>query len=154
MGKWPGNETDEELLQALAEMDGKLVREGRHPPYPERPIHWMDVVDPDRRLPALVFETEEEYQRAVGLLNDTEDPERRWSTVAVTMTAEEWNHAHEPGTKVRYYPVAGETEHIETMTRSRAWTLGNGEAVVAVDGRPGGVSLRHLLPGWGPVERQ
>lgn len=38
-------------------------------PYPERPIHYVDVVQPERSLPALVFNTQGEYEDAVRLLN-------------------------------------------------------------------------------------
>jgi len=68
------------------------------------------------------------------------------------MTADEWNSTYRPGMKVRYYPVADEPEHIETRTRSEAWTLGNGHPVVKVEGRAGGVSIKHLLVGWRPSE--
>jgi hypothetical protein len=66
------------------------------------------------------------------------------------MTADEWNSMYQVGTKVRYYPVADLPEHVETRTRSEAWTLASGHPVVAVEGRAGGVSLQHLLVGWRP----
>jgi len=68
------------------------------------------------------------------------------------MTADDWNNAYPVGTKVRYYPVSDEPHHEETRTRSKAWTLGSGHVVVAVEGRPGGVSIQHLLVGWRPKQ--
>ena len=49
------------------------------------------------------------------------------------------------GTKVRYFPVRGRPEHVDTTTRSEPWELGNGEVIVLVAGRTGGVSIRHLV---------
>jgi hypothetical protein len=60
------------------------------------------------------------------------------------MTAEEWNAEMPVGTPVRFYPVAGEMKSRDTVTRSEAWTLGHGEAVVKIEGQAGGVSLDHL----------
>jgi hypothetical protein len=58
--------------------------------------------------------------------------------------AEQWNASHPVGTPVRYRPVRGQAKTEATKTRSEAWTLGNGEPVVAVEGQAGGVSLKHL----------
>jgi len=63
------------------------------------------------------------------------------------MTAKEWNQKYPVGTKVMYYPVAGRPEYIETETTSEAWELGHGEAVVKINRRAGGVSLKHLKIG-------
>ncbi len=71
------------------------------------------------------------------------------------MTADEWNAKHPPGTPVIYYPimkggqpfiVKGEksTTPVETETRSEAWQLGGGIAVVSLVGKTGGVRLEHL----------
>lgn len=61
------------------------------------------------------------------------------------MTADEWNRAYPVGTQVIYYPTAFDhTTARATRTRSEAWTLGHGEAVVKVEGTTGCVSLRHL----------
>lgn len=57
---------------------------------------------------------------------------------------EQWNASHPVGTPVRYRPVRGQAKTDATKTRSEAWTLGNGEPVVAVEGQTGGVSLKHL----------
>lgn len=59
-------------------------------------------------------------------------------------TAAEWNARYPVGTHVAYYPVAERPDFQLTSTRSEAWELGNGEAVVSVTGKPGGVSIRHL----------
>lgn len=55
-----------------------------------------------------------------------------------------WNDRYPPGTPVRYWPVRGRDENIETRTRSQAWTLGSGHVVVAVENKAGGVSIDHL----------
>jgi hypothetical protein len=61
------------------------------------------------------------------------------------MTAAEWNAKYPVGTSVAYFPVKGRMEHTDTKTRSEAWELGGGQAVVLVDDRAGGVSIGHLL---------
>lgn len=60
------------------------------------------------------------------------------------MTAAQWNEKHPVGTKVRYYPILGHDENVETKTRSEAWELGGGDAVVKVEGRAGGVALTNI----------
>lgn len=45
---------------------------------------------------------------------------------------------------MRYYPVQGERDFIESKTRSVAWTLGHGALVVAIEGRTGGVLVQAL----------
>lgn len=62
------------------------------------------------------------------------------------MNAEEWNEAYPPGTPVRYWPIKGDDEHLDTKTRSQAWTLAHGESVVKIEGRSGGVCLSHCRP--------
>lgn len=59
------------------------------------------------------------------------------------MTADEFNGRVPVGTPVRYYSVPGVAPRL-TRTRSAAWTLGSGHVVVAVEGRSGGVSIKHL----------
>lgn len=48
----------------------------------------------------------------------------------------------------RVYPVlpADEGEFEETVIRSEPWLLGHGAAVVKVEGRSGGVSIKHVFP--------
>ena len=58
--------------------------------------------------------------------------------------ADQWNATYEEGTKVRYFPVKGYFQHVETRTRSVAWMLGD-HPVVLVDGVSGGVHLDHLV---------
>lgn len=60
------------------------------------------------------------------------------------LTAGQFNALIEVGRAVRYYPVAGEPEFVDTNTRSQAWTLGHGEVVVSIDGKAGGVAISHL----------
>ncbi|MFI6443794.1 hypothetical protein [Kitasatospora sp. NPDC050543] len=66
------------------------------------------------------------------------------------LTAEQWNDRYPPGTPVIAYPGVrpefglAEYPRLETRTRSRAWNLGHGEPVVAVDGHAGGIALTHV----------
>lgn len=60
------------------------------------------------------------------------------------MTAEMFNDMYATGSKFRYYPIRGDDEFVETATRSVAWTLGHGDAVVLVEGKTGGVLIEHL----------
>jgi len=58
------------------------------------------------------------------------------------MTADLWNEQHpNVGVEVIYTPLLGGVERIRTKTRSPAWVLGHGEAVVLVEGKAGGVPL-------------
>jgi hypothetical protein len=47
-----------------------------------------------------------------------------------------------------YYPYIGcpVADVHDTFTRSPAWEIGGGESIVLIEGRSGGVSLRHLAP--------
>jgi hypothetical protein len=75
------------------------------------------------------------------------------------MTADAWNAVYPPGTPVVAYPgvlpddptAASLCTRLETRTRSKAWTLGHGEPVVAVEGRSGGISLGHVFPAAVPA---
>lgn len=69
------------------------------------------------------------------------------------MTADEWNELYPVGTKVMAYPMArpehpafDPSDRLTTVTRSRAWTLGHGAPVVAVEGYSGGIYLTHVDP--------
>ncbi len=64
------------------------------------------------------------------------------------MTVAEWNAKHPVGTRVLYWPISGPEyahEFVDTVTRSEAWELGHGAAVVKIQGRAGGVLLEHLV---------
>ena len=70
------------------------------------------------------------------------------------MTADEWNALYPVGTPVMAYPgvrpeydaaMAAE-DRLVTTTRSRAWNLGHGAPVVAVEGYSGGICLTHVDP--------
>lgn len=62
------------------------------------------------------------------------------------MTADEWNARYPVGTPVTAYPVTRDDEGLTTVTRTPAWTLGHGAAVVSVDGYAGGICLTHVDP--------
>ncbi|MDR5655229.1 hypothetical protein [Ruixingdingia sedimenti] len=48
------------------------------------------------------------------------------------------------GRRVRYYPVSGYSEHVESAIRSKPWALGHGAIVIAIEGKAGGVYITHL----------
>lgn len=60
------------------------------------------------------------------------------------MTPEEFNDLYGVGTSVNYHPIIGQADHVKTLTRSEAWTLPNGQAVVQVAGKAGCVSLEAI----------
>lgn len=62
------------------------------------------------------------------------------------MTADEWNARYPVGTPVTAFPVTRDDEGLTTVTRTPAWTLGHGAAVVSVDGYAGGICLTHVDP--------
>lgn len=64
-------------------------------------------------------------------------------TKAKKATAADWNARNGIGTKVRYWPIMGVDEHVDSVTRSAAWDLGGHTAVVQIEGR-GSVALSHL----------
>ena len=68
------------------------------------------------------------------------------------MTADEFNALYPVGTLVVAYPGV-RPEHpvfnldrdaLTTRTRTPAWTLGHGAAVVSVEGYAGGIDLEHI----------
>lgn len=65
------------------------------------------------------------------------------------LTAEKWNETVPVGTEIRYFPIKGRDEFRVTKTRSEAWTLGSGDAVVLIEGQAGGVSIDHCVVGDG-----
>lgn len=60
------------------------------------------------------------------------------------MTAKEWNGKYPVGTPVFYHPIIGEPSGRKSKTRSEAWTLGHGAAIVKIEGQAGGVLLEAL----------
>lgn len=61
-------------------------------------------------------------------------------------TAAKFNAQYHVGSHFRYFPVMGIPDAVEVVTRSTAWELENGQVVVRVSGRSGGVAVRHLSP--------
>lgn len=58
--------------------------------------------------------------------------------------AEAWNNGHQRGTAVRYWPGERTGPGVVSKTRSPAWALCHGHAVVSVDGYAGGIALTHV----------
>ncbi len=58
--------------------------------------------------------------------------------------AEAWNSQYSPGTPV--IVIQDDGSQVTTKTRSIAWTLPHGEAVVSYEGRSGGYSLSRVIP--------
>lgn len=63
----------------------------------------------------------------------------------VPLTVDAFNALVPEGTHVLYYPIIGQPEHVSTFTRSEAWELPGGEAVVLLNGWSGAVTLRALV---------
>lgn len=57
---------------------------------------------------------------------------------------DEFNDCVPVGTTVRAFPGTRDGRAVITETRSRAWPLGNGVPVVAVEGESGGIALTHI----------
>ncbi|MFD5386317.1 hypothetical protein ACFWMG_15475 [Streptomyces sp. NPDC127074] len=62
------------------------------------------------------------------------------------MNAEQFNARYPVGTPVMAYPATRNDAPLITRTRTEAWTLGHGAAVVSVDGYAGGIRLTHVDP--------
>jgi hypothetical protein len=60
------------------------------------------------------------------------------------VTADEFNARFPVGTPVVAYPLARDDEPLRTRTRTPAWELGHGAAVVSVEGYAGGIALTHV----------
>lgn len=58
--------------------------------------------------------------------------------------AQAWNDQHPAGTLVRIWPMLRPGESRLAITRSIAWTLGHGRAVVLVTRKSGGMALTHV----------
>lgn len=60
------------------------------------------------------------------------------------MNAAEWNALYPVGTPVAAFPITRDEPPFLTTTRTPAWELGHGAAVVSVDGYAGGIALSHV----------
>ena len=58
--------------------------------------------------------------------------------------AKAFSLANPPGTPVRFWPGARLGEGQFSRIRSSAWALLSGQAIVCVDGYPGGIALSHV----------
>lgn len=75
------------------------------------------------------------------------------------LTADQFNSKFPVGTPVIAYPLTRPEdkrpdyfERLETVTRTKAWTLGHGVPVVSVEGYAGGIALTHIDPRPTPAE--
>lgn len=59
---------------------------------------------------------------------------------------EHFNEHVPVGTPVLYWPGAPEGQGRKSVTRSKAWVLSSGAAVVMVEGYAGGIALGHVMP--------
>ena len=62
----------------------------------------------------------------------------------IKVDIQEWNADYPEGTLVKFFPVTGQPEFEVSRTRSVAWLLGHGDAVVLIEGRSGGVALSNI----------
>ncbi|MEU5976295.1 hypothetical protein [Streptomyces sp. NPDC047315] len=67
------------------------------------------------------------------------------------LSAEDWNERYPVGTRVHAYPGTRDDAPLKTRTRSVAWTLGHGAAVVMVEGHSAGIRLTHVDPEAGDL---
>lgn len=74
------------------------------------------------------------------------DPSPVDRTAVAASEADAWNDRYLPGTRVRAYPMTRDDAPLTTRTRSRAWPLDCGQAVVLVDDYSGGIALSHVDP--------
>lgn len=63
---------------------------------------------------------------------------------AAKRAATVWNAAHPVGTLVRYWPVMGQQTSKVATTRTPAWAIPSGAALVSITGQAGGVNLTHV----------
>lgn len=94
----------------------------------------------DKLLDAYADKPEEwaEVRRAIedtGIAGGWGDPQD---------AADQWNLQHRIGTPVLYWPGLRVGEGRRSVTRSKAWVLDSGSAVVKVEGYAGGVALTHI----------
>jgi len=61
-----------------------------------------------------------------------------------TLSAEAWNAIYPPGTPVEVSPILLEPPAYKTRTRSAAWIVGSGDALVSIEGKTGGYWLDAL----------
>lgn len=59
---------------------------------------------------------------------------------------EAWNAANPIGTPVVFWPAFKDEPGRESVTRSAAWLMPSGSAVVLVEGYAGGIALTHVNP--------
>ncbi|MGW2495860.1 hypothetical protein ACWCV2_15345 [Streptomyces pseudogriseolus] len=59
-------------------------------------------------------------------------------------TARDFNDRHPVGTPVAAFPITRDEPPLLTTTRTPAWELGHGTAVVSVHGYAGGIALTHI----------
>lgn len=69
-----------------------------------------------------------------------------------TELAEVWNSQYPVGTPV--IVIQDDGSRVKSKTRSAAWTLGHGEAVVSYEGRSGGYLLSRVIPIPSPAPGQ
>jgi hypothetical protein len=58
--------------------------------------------------------------------------------------ATDWNLHHPTGTPVLAWPGVRDAEPLRTRTRTSAWVLPSGQAVISVRGYAGGIHLDHI----------
>lgn len=62
----------------------------------------------------------------------------------VVVFASEFNKRYPIGTKVKAWPLTLDDDPLLTITRGKAWELGDGTPVVSVEGYSGGIALTHI----------
>lgn len=118
------------IRQALRALDAAIQR-GEVTPSPEE----------DAAIAVLRVGTERRIRRSSLALSA-----RELTGIAGKNAALEFNARWPVGTPVLAWPWVWQGQGTPTRTRSRAWCLGDGTPVVAVDGKAGGIALTHVEP--------
>ena len=59
--------------------------------------------------------------------------------------AADFNAINPVGTEVVFWPGTREGNGRRSRTRTPAWVMASGDAVVSVEGYPGGIALTHVI---------
>lgn len=75
-----------------------------------------------------------------------EETRADWPAGGPALEVAQFNDAIPVGTPVLYWPGARTGQGRPSVTRSRAWVLGDHTPVVMVEGYGGGIALTHVCP--------
>ena len=117
------------------------------PTRPEQPAEGVGTTRmsfADRPNSANYPQVNADYLPNAGGMRNLTRPARPNLIPRASMSAAEFNRRYPVGTAVRYWPWVRDGAGRESATRTPAWELGSGQAVVSVDGYSGGIHLAHV----------